>query len=118
MYRNPVAEWANYDKIFLDPVTFWGKRESLEQGITREELQTLVNNFYVLIYQELSRDYEMVAGPGSNTLRLQVALTKVKESAEELDTVSTNLPPVVGVQQLLGTLTGRPVFTGEASIES
>ena len=118
VYKNPEADWTAYDKILLDPVLFWGKRETMNHGITPEQLQTLVNNFYLILYQELSHDYRMVERPGPNTLRIQAALTKVTESAQELDLVTTSVPPTRSVQRLFGSLAGRPVLTGEASLES
>ena len=60
----------------------------------------------------------MVEKPGSNTLRLQVAITKVEESMVVLDTVSSIVPSAAALSALKGLATGKPAFVGEASIEA
>ena len=39
------------------------------------ESQLMADTFYALIYQEVSKDYDMVDKPGPNTLRAQIAIT-------------------------------------------
>ena len=117
VYRNPKADWPSYSKILLDPVVNL-RQASLEQaGIPMEDIQRLANNFFVLIYKELDRDYEMVKMPGPRTIRVQVALTDLQESWATTDTVTSVIP--VGMVLSAGSefVTGKPAFVGEATIE-
>ncbi len=122
VYRNPnfdKAKFRTFDKLILDPVMFWRGRESQVGGVPQTEGQQVVNDFFTLIYDELDKDYEMVAMPGPGTLRLQVAITKLEESAVVLDVVSN--VPIYGIRtagKLKELATGKPPFVGEASIEA
>jgi hypothetical protein len=117
VYENPSVNWANYDKILLDPVVYWSKRDPRDEGVPLEDIQRVVNNFFFFIYGELSQDYRMVKKPGPKTLRIQVALTKLRGSSEELDAVQTVIPMSRAVGSLMGYTTGTPGFTGQATLE-
>ena len=112
------ARAAQYTKMLLDPVTIWRGDESKMKGLSQEALQNLADHFYSLLYLNLKEDYEMVQKPGSNTLRLQVAITKVEESMVVLDVVSSIVPQARVLSTVKGLATGKPAFVGEASIEA
>jgi hypothetical protein len=117
VYRNPKADWPSYSKILLDPVVNLRQAALEEQGLPMEDIQRLANNFFVLIYKELDKDYEMVKMPGPRTIRVQVALTDLQESWATTDTVTSVIP--VGMVLSAGSefVTGKPAFVGEATIE-
>ncbi len=52
-----------------------------------------------------------------NTLRVQVAFTKLKESSVVMDVVSTVVPVTRALSGLDKLITGKPAFAGEAEIE-
>jgi len=112
------AQFAEYTKMLLDPVTVWRGKESREEGVPQEEVQILADHFYSLLYLTFDQDYEMVQKPSPNTLRVQVALTKLEESMVVLDVVSTVVPQVRALSTLKGLATGKPAFVGEASVEA
>jgi hypothetical protein len=90
-------------------------------GISQSQAQLLADTFYALIYQELSKDFEMADKPGPSILRVQVAMTHLEESWPMLDVVSAVPAPMnaLAVGSLLKTAaTGKPAFTGEAVIEA
>jgi len=124
IYKNPrVAQIApnTYKKFMLDPVLIFRGPHSKMEGISQEQAQLMADTFYALIYQEVSKDYEMVDKPGPDTLRAQVAMTHLEESWPMLDVVSTIPAPmnVLAAGSLLKTVaTGKPAFKGEAVIEA
>jgi hypothetical protein len=124
IYKNPrvgLIPPNTYKKFMLDPVLVFRGPHSKMQGITQEEAQLMADTFYALIYQEISKDYEMVDKPGADTLRAQVAFTHLEESWPMLDVVSTIPSPmnVLAAGSLLKTVaTGKPAFKGEAVIEA
>jgi Protein of unknown function (DUF3313) len=124
IYKSPrIAEIPpnTYKKFMLDPVlVFRGPRSKME-GISQEQAQLMADTFYALIYQEVSKDYEMVDKPGADTLRAQVAMTHLEESWPMLDVVSSIPAPMnfLAAGSLLKTIaTGKPAFKGEAVIEA
>ena len=112
------ARAATYTKILLDPVTIWRGKESKEKGMSQEQVQTVADHFYSLLYLNFKEDYEMVQKPGPNTFRIQVAITKVEESMVVLDVVSSIVPQARALSTIKGLATGKPAFVGEASIEA
>ncbi|MEX5215945.1 MAG: DUF3313 domain-containing protein [Nitrospiraceae bacterium] len=124
IYKNPKVALippSTYTKILLDPVLIFRGPESKMRGISQAQAQLMADTFYALIYQELSKDYEMVDKPGPSTLRAQVAMTHLEESWPMLDVVSAVPAPMnaFAAGSLLKTIaTGKPAFTGEAVIEA
>ena len=113
-----TARFSKYTKILLDPVTVWRGEESREAGVPQKDIQVLADHFYSLLYLTFQQDYEMVQQPGPNTLRIQVAITKVEESMVVMDVVSTVVPQARALSTLKGLATGKPAFVGEASVEA
>jgi len=124
IYRNPrVAQIPpnTYKKFMLDPVLFFRGPHSKMEGISQEQAQLMADTFYALIYQEISKDYEMANTPGPDTLRAQVAMTHLEQSWPMLDIVSSIPAPMnfLAAGSLLKTVaTGKPAFKGEAVIEA
>ena len=108
------ADWASYDRMLLDPVTSW---RSAGKGISDADAQVLLNNFYTMLYENLSQDYTMVDAPGEGVMRFQVAVTKIENGIAPLDLVSTVVPVGVVSSVLMEFTTGKPLFVGEAVVE-
>ncbi len=116
LYKNPKAKWASYDKMLLDPVTFWRAPGAPDQGISQAERQKLVDYFYQVIYRAMSKQVTMVSTPGSGVMRVQVALTKADRSAVALDVISSVVPQAAALSMLKDAVTGKPAFVGEARV--
>jgi hypothetical protein len=116
--RINTARFAKYTKILLDPVTVWRGEESRKEGVPQKDIQILADHFFSLLYLTFKQDYEMVQAPSPNTLRIQVAITKVEESMVVMDVVSTVVPQARALSTLKGLATGKPAFVGEASVEA
>ena len=112
-----TARFAKYTKILLDPVTVWRGKESREKGAPQKEIQIVADHFFSLLYLTFKQDYEMVQTPSPNTLRIQVAITKLEESMVVMDVVSTVVPQARVLSSVKGLATGKPAFVGEASVE-
>jgi hypothetical protein len=117
-YLRPHVDWGAYDRVLLDPVMLWRGDESRHDGVSSYEAQAMMNYFYQVIYKDLEEQgLDMVTSPMPNTLRVQVALTKLKESHVVLDVVSTVVPVGLVLSGLDKAVTGKPAFVGEAEIE-
>ncbi len=115
-YLNTDMDISRHDKILIDPVvSFVG--EDAGESLSAEDSQTLVNNFHALLVNELSKDYELVAAPGPNTLRFQIAIIRATKSSVAMDTISTIVPVGVVATKLASYVTGEPSFTGQLKIE-
>ncbi|MGE3977915.1 MAG: DUF3313 domain-containing protein [Nitrospira sp.] len=123
VYKNPrvaLIPRGTYKKMLLEPVTMWGPPPAWHKTAPQNELQAVADMLYSLMYESLSKDYEMVSTPGPNTLRIQAAITRADQSYVVLRVVSTIPAPMnaFALGSFLKDLgTGKPLFVGEASIE-
>jgi len=115
-YVNRNMDISRHDKMLLDPVVSFVGEDSAD-AIDAEDKQTLVNNFHAFLASELGKDYELVAEPGPNTLRFQVAIVRATKSSVALDTISTIVPVGIVATKLSSYVTGKPAFTGQLKIE-
>lgn len=116
IYKNPNIDWTSYNKMELDPVTFWRKPGSETKGLSRPDRQKLANYFYQVIHKAMSQYLTMVDTPGPGTLRAQVAITKADPSDAALDVISSVLPQAVVISAVKGAVSGKPAFVGEAAV--
>lgn len=113
-YVDPDVSWKSYEKILLDPVTIW--RNPGTKGVSQTDAQALANNFHHLLYQSLSKDWQVVTKPQPGALRLQAALTQLDGTDVVMNVVSTAVPQLRAVTGLEGYATGEPLFTGDAGM--
>lgn len=117
-YLRPDVDWGSYDRVLLDPVMLWRGDESRHDGVSSQVAQAMMDYFYQVIYKDLEEQgLDMVTSPMADTLRVQVALTKLEESHVVLDVVSTVVPVGLALTGLGKLITGKPAFVGEAEIE-
>ena len=60
VYRNPTANFARYNKIFLDPATIWTAPDSALSRAPESTREAAANRFYGDLYEALSRHCVMV----------------------------------------------------------
>ena len=118
VYIKPDVDWASYDKVLLDPVTLWGGKESQFKGVTPAEAQKMADYFFSLIHTALAKDYQMVTSPEPHTLRVTVAIIKLKEEDVAMETVSTVIPQARLLTSLANAGSKSPAFVGQASIQA
>ncbi len=88
--RNPkilLIPRGTYKKILLDPVQVWNVGAT--DADKEKDLQQVANLLHSLAYKSLAKDFEMVASPGLNTLRIQAALTGAEKTNVALRTLSS-----------------------------
>ncbi len=88
-YVNPAARWTQYKKLMIPPVTFWGGDQS---KVSPEDQQTLVNYFYEVLNEELTKQFQIVDQPGPDVAMLQVAVTDVEAAKPGLRSISMVVP--------------------------
>jgi hypothetical protein len=114
-YINPNAEFGRYTRIMIDPVLI-----SRPENATREQIadiQKLVTNYYVYLYNELGKDYKLVTSPRPDTIRIQVAITDAQKSNAVSNTLSSVVPIGMAASLAKDFVTGKPLGVGEATSE-
>lgn len=114
-YVNPNAPWTTYNKVLLEPVTFWGDDKT---KISAKDQQMLCNFLQEQLYQQLSTKYQMVTEPGEGVMRLHVALVDAESATPVLRTVSMVIPQARLLSSLKYLATGTYPFIGAAEAEA
>jgi Protein of unknown function (DUF3313) len=114
-YVNPGAPWTTYNKVLLEPVTFWGDDKT---KISAKDQQMLCNFLQEQLYQQLGTKYQMVNEPGEGVMRLQVALVDAESATPVLRTVSMVIPQARLLSSLKYLATGTYPFIGGAEAEA
>ncbi len=118
VYVNPETDFADYDKIMVDPVTIWSSPESNLTKISPKERHELANELHDVIVKEFKKNFEIVHSPKPGTMRFRVALVDAKESNPTLDTISTYIPQVRLLQAAATIGSETAAFVGEATAEA
>ena len=114
-YINPTAQWTQYKKVLVMPVSFWGNEAT---KIPLADQQTLSNFLYASLREQLGKKFQLADQPGPGVIVLQVALTDAEAATPVLRSVSMLIPQA----RVLGTLkylaTGTYPFVGGAQAEA
>lgn len=116
-YVHPSAQWSMYNKVIIDPVSFYASKDSKLSKASYEERQALADYFTAAIHIELAKDYKIVATPAPDVMRIKVAITDADSSKVMMNTVSTILPVGLALSSLKRVVTGSDSFVGEAQCE-
>ncbi|MGH7893754.1 MAG: DUF3313 domain-containing protein [Candidatus Binatia bacterium] len=88
VYRDPKANWREYDKVLLEPVTLWRSgRKSLEP-VPQEDLLRLVSDFQDAVRAGLGEGFRLVDRAGPGVMRIRLAITDAHVSDPVLDVLT------------------------------
>ena len=114
-YINPTVNWNQYNKILIDPVTFWAGNNT---KISASDQQMLVNYFFQQMKERLGEKFELVSQPGSGVMKLDVAMTDVETATPVLRSISMIVPQAHMIANLKYLATGTMPFVGSAQAEA
>ncbi len=114
-YVNPNANWTQYPKIVIDPVTFWGGDTT---KVPAADQRALTDYFYQVLHEELGKKFQIVDQAGPGVMKLQMALTDAEGATPGLRTVSMIVPQARALNTLKYAATGTYSFIGGARAEA
>ena len=114
-YLNPAAQWTQYNKIMIDPVTFWGGAST---QISASDQQMLVNYFSQQLNKELGQKFQIVTQPGPGVMKLDVALVDAEAATPVMRSISMIVPQAHMLANLKYLATGTFPFVGGAQAEA
>jgi len=114
-YVNPSAPWTQYNKVLIDPVTFWGGDST---KMSASDQQMLVNYFSQQLKAQLGQKFEIVNQAGPGVMKLDVALTDAEAATPVLRSISMIVPQAHMLANLKYLATGSMPFVGEAQAEA
>jgi hypothetical protein len=114
VYINPNAQWRQYTRVMIAPVTFWGDSSS---KVSVEDQQQLCSYYYNKLNEDLSKKFEVVARPGPGVMTVRVALTDPTTATPVLRSVSVVIPQARLLNSVGNLATGSYGFVGSAQSE-
>ncbi len=92
-YRNPKADFRDYDNVLVDRVTIWKGKSSQLDNVPRKDLQHLATLLEVkIIHAVRLAGMNIVREPGPGVMRIRAAITEAAQSNVEMDIVTTAVP--------------------------
>ena len=113
-YLNPAAQWTRYNKIMINPVTFWSGSST---RVSPADQQTLVNYLSQQLTLQLGQKFEIVQQPGPGVMKLDAALVDMSSATPMLRTFSMMVPQARLLSSLKYLATGSFPFVGGAQVE-
>jgi hypothetical protein len=113
-YIDPNAQWTQYKKVLIAPVTFWAGDNT---SVSPADQERLTNYFYQAIEKQLSTRFKVVQQPGPGVLTIQVALVDAESATPVLRTISMLIPQARALATLKYLATGTYAFIGSATAE-
>ena len=114
-YVDPSAQWTQYKKILVMPVSFWGNEAT---KIPLADQQALCNFLYQALRDQFGKKFQLVEQPGPGVMVLQVALTDVEAATPVLRSVTMVVPQARALSTLKYLATGTYPFVGAAQVEA
>jgi hypothetical protein len=114
-YVNPNANWTQYHKVMIAPVSFWGGDDT---SVSQADQLALTNFFTQSLNEEFKKKFTVVNSPGPGVLLLQVAIDDVTKAVPVLRSVSMVIPQARVLATLKYVATGTYAFVGSAQAEA
>jgi hypothetical protein len=114
-YVNPSAQWTQYSKVVIDPVSFWGGDDT---KVSPKDQQILTTYFSRVLHEQLAKKFQVVDEPGPGVMKIQVALEDATMATPVLRSISVVEPHVRLLATLKYLATGTFPFVGSAQAEA
>jgi Protein of unknown function (DUF3313) len=113
-YVNPNAQWSQYKKVLIEPVSYWGGDDS---KLSAADQRTLINYFSKVLNEQLSKKFQVVDQAGPGVMVVSVALDDATTATPGLRSLSVTEPHVRALATLKYLATGTFPFVGSAEAE-
>ena len=116
-YWKDGVNWRHYKKAIVESVIIKKTPDSELNQITHVENSRLKELLEYRVREALKKNFRLVTKPGSDTLRIQLAITDAETSILLLDQFTTLYPSARTLSMLKRLTFGTESFVGKASIE-
>jgi hypothetical protein len=119
-WLKPGVDFAKYDKVILEHITFFLDDTSEYKGIDPSEMNELAQKCDMALVNALKDSYPIVTEPGPDVVRIRMAITDLKQSNPTMGTISTITmvtPIALGVNLIKKGATGTWTGSGATSSE-
>jgi hypothetical protein len=114
-YISPSAQWTKYNKVLIEPVTFWGGDST---SVSAADQQMLVNYFSQQLNEQLGKKFQIADQAGPGVMKLTIAMTDAETATPVLRSISMIVPQAHVLSNLKYLATGTFPFVGGAQAEA
>jgi Protein of unknown function (DUF3313) len=114
-YVNPNAQWSQYSKVLIEPVSYWGGDDT---KLSAADQRTMTTYFSKVLHQQLSKKFQVVDQAGPGVMAISVALEDATAATPGLRSLSLVEPHVRAIATLKYLATGTFPFVGSAEAEA
>lgn len=114
-HDHPAARWTQYDKVLLEPVTFWGG-DGVK--ISAADQQMLTNFLHQALSEQLGKKFGLVDRPGPGVMRGPGSAHSREAATPGLRTISVAVPQARLLNTFKYAATGTYAFVGGAQAEA
>jgi len=114
-YTNMNANFTQYSKIMIAPVTYWADSDS---KVSAADQQALCNYFYSVLQKDFGKNFRLVNEPGPGVAKLSVALSDATSAVPGLRSISVVVPQARALGMIKIAATGTYAFVGSATGEA
>jgi len=119
-WLKPGVDFAKYDKVILEHITFFLDDTSEYKGIDPSEMNELAQKCDLAMVNALKDSYPIVTEPGPDVVRIRMAITDLKQSNPAvggITTVTMVTPIGLGINLIKKGATGTWSGSGATSSE-
>ncbi|WP_310599399.1 DUF3313 domain-containing protein [Desulfobulbus sp.] len=117
VYTKPGMELGKYNKVMIDEVQFFLKKNGADQGLQASDMKALSDSFHRSIFEALGNAYPLVTEPGPDVLRIRMAITDIETSSPVMNGITTVIPVGLAISVAKKATTGGYTGVGGASME-
>jgi hypothetical protein len=114
-YVNPSAQWSQYSKVLIEPVSYWGGDGT---KLSAADQRTLTTYFSKVLNEQLSKKFQVVDQPGPGVMAVSVAMIDATTATPGLRSLSVTEPHLRALATLKYLATGTFPFVGSAEAEA
>lgn len=114
-YISPSTHWTHYDKVMIEPVTFWGGDST---SVSAADQQMLTNYFSQQLKKQFGKKFQIVDQAGPGVMKLTIAMIDAKTAMPVLRSISMIVPQAHMLSNLKYLATGTFPFVGGAQVEA
>lgn len=117
VYTKPGMDLSKYRRVMVDEAQFFLSKDAASHGLQASELKELSDTFHRAIFEALGNAYPLVTEPGTDVLRIRLAITNIETSNPAMSGITTVLPVGLAVSVAKKATTGGHTGVGGASME-
>ncbi len=115
VYRNQLLTKARFTKLLLEPVSIHSEGDL--DANEAANYQTLADNAFLLVRQQLAQDFDLVSTPTDGAMRMQITILDA-QPASSVRRVVASVSPVGRALSLANyAVTGKRTAVGEITVE-